>query len=483
MEIAEELKIFDKDLINNFIRYSNNDIDYWDIRAGLNIGTLIEFTNQKSKEVSSYENIECSIRTFINGGWGFYVLKDLNRKALLDGYLKAIKLAKMSESLTKNKFRIIERDPLIKHFKAGSKKKLENIDIEEKINLVKFHEKIASDYSDKVKNTRTVYVDGLSNLLFINSSGSYITQKLDLLRLFSVVYAQEEGIIQKGSNSVGGIGGYEIVETEKAQNLSLKSASEAVDLLKAKSPIGGKFDVIMDPKLTGTFVHEAFGHACEADLVLSKESILEGKIGEKVAKDQITIVDNPTFGQGKKYNLPYELYGSYFIDDEGIPSKKTIIIEKGIFKNYLHNLETASRMEVDPNGHGRAQSSTSKPQVRMGFTYLEPQDWDLEEIIKDTRKGILCEDFQYGYTDPTTGNFQFKCKISYKIENGEKKQMMRDVSLSGLTLEVLNRITAIGNSNSFSYSDGLCGKGGQSLRVCDGGPYIRIADVNVGGLN
>lgn len=483
MEIAEELKIFDKDLINNFIRYSNNDIDYWDIRAGLNIGTLIEFTNQKSKEVSSYENIECSIRTFINGGWGFYVLKDLNRKALLDGYLKAIKLAKMSESLTKNKFRIIERDPLIKHFKAGSKKKLENIDIEEKINLVKFHEKIASDYSDKVKNTRTVYVDGLSNLLFINSSGSYITQKLDLLRLFSVVYAQEEGIIQKGSNSVGGIGGYEIVETEKAQNLSLKSASEAVDLLKAKSPIGGKFDVIMDPKLTGTFVHEAFGHACEADLVLSKESILEGKIGEKVAKDQITIVDNPTFGQGKKYNLPYELYGSYFIDDEGIPSKKTIIIEKGIFKNYLHSLETASRMEVDPNGHGRAQSSTSKPQVRMGFTYLEPQDWDLEEIIKDTRKGILCEDFQYGYTDPTTGNFQFKCKISYKIENGEKKQMMRDVSLSGLTLEVLNRITAIGNSNSFSYSDGLCGKGGQSLRVCDGGPYIRIADVNVGGLN
>ncbi|MFW9937512.1 MAG: TldD/PmbA family protein [Candidatus Thorarchaeota archaeon] len=483
MEIDEELKIFDTNLIRKFIKSSNNEIDYWDIRAGLNIGTSIEFTNQKSKEVSFYENVEGSIRTFVNGGWGFYVLKDLNRSSLLEGFLKAIKLAKLSGSLTKTNFTIMKGDPLIKDFKAKSKKRVETIDIEEKINLVKTHEKIASNYSDKVKNTRTVYLDGVNNSLFINSNGSYISQNLELLRLFSVVYAQEEGIIQKGSNSTGGIGGFEITETEKAQNLSVKSATEAVNLLKAKSPIGGKFDIIMDPKLTGTFIHEAFGHACEADLVLSKESILEGKIGEKVATDQITIIDNPSFGQGKNYNLPYELYGSYFIDDEGIPAKKTVIIEGGIFKNYLHNLETASRMEVEPNGHGRAESSNSKPQVRMGFTYLEPRDWDLEEMIRDTKEGILCEDFQYGYTDPTTGNFQFKCKISYKIENGEKTQMMRDVSLSGLTLEVLNRITAIGDKKSFNYSDGLCGKGGQNLRVCDGGPYIRIKNINVGGLN
>jgi TldD protein len=483
MESVQELKIFDEDLLNLFKRKSDDKVEYWDIRAGLNIGTSIEFTNEKSKEISHFENIECSIRAFINGGWGFYVLNDLDKNSILKGYLKAIKLAKMSESLTNNKFKIIDQDPFIEDFKAKSKKKLENVDIEEKISLVKTHEKIASNYSDKVKNTRTVYVDGHSNSLFINSSGSYVTQSLELLRLFSVVYAQENDIIQKGSNSVGGIGGFEIAETENAQNLSKKSASEAVNLLKAKSPVGGKFDVIMDPKLTGTFIHEAFGHACEADLVLNKESILEGRIGDKLANNEITIIDDPSFGQGKKYNIPYELYGSYFIDDEGIPAQKTVIIENGVFKNYLHNLETASRMNVSPNGHGRAQSNNSKPQVRMGFTYLEPRDWDLNDIITDTKKGILCEDFQYGYTDPTTGNFQFKCKISYKIENGEKTHIMRDVSLSGLTLEVLNRITAIGNQKTFDYSDGLCGKGGQGLRVCDGGPYIRISDVNVGGLN
>ena len=237
----------------------------------------------------------------------------------------------------------------------------------------------------------------------------------------------------------------------------------------------------MDPKLTGTFVHEAFGHAVEADLVLNKESLLEGKIDEKVAIDEITIYGDPTIGQGKKYNLPYELFGSYFIDSEGIPSQKTTIIENGVLKNFLHSIETSSRMNVAPNGHGRATSDSSRPQVRMGITMVEPRDWALEDMIQDTKNGILCEDFQYGYTDPTTGNFQFKCKMSYIIENGEKKELMRDASLSGMTLEVLNKISAIGKE--VSMSDGMCGKGGQSVRVCDGGPYIRIEDVIVGGLN
>jgi TldD protein len=297
------------------------------------------------------------------------------------------------------------------------------------------------------------------------------------------VYANDNGITQNSVNSIGGIGGFEILETEKAQNLSLESSKQAVELLSAKSPIGGKFTVIMDSKLTGTFIHEAFGHACEADLVLNKESILEGKIGQKVAIDDINIYDDPTIGKGKQFNLDYELYGSYPFDEEGIKSQKTVLIEKGILKNFLHSIETSSRMKVAPNGHGRANSNTAKPQVRMGFTYLEPKDWTLEEMIADTKLGVLCKDFQYGYTDPTTGNFQFKCKYSYKIENGQQKEILRDVSLSGMTLEVLNKISAIGNIDTFGYSDGVCGKGGQGIRVCDGGPYLRIEPLTLGGLN
>ncbi|MFX1408616.1 MAG: TldD/PmbA family protein [Promethearchaeota archaeon] len=481
MEIIDKLKIIDDKLIKELNQIASAKIQYWDIRCGVSTGTNLDFTDQKSKEISSFEVCECGIRTFVNGGWGFTVLKDISKPSIKNGFKKAIKLAKLSESLCKKKFKIKERDPLKKAFKINSKKKLENVTVEEKIERVKYHEKIASNYSPNVKNTRTFYVDGHSDNLFLNSVGSLIYQNLTVLRLFNLVYAQKNGILQRAINSIGGLGGFEIVDTEEANNLSKKTAREAIELLDARSPIGGKFTVIMDPKLTGTFVHEAFGHACEADIVLNKESILEGKIGEKVAIEDVNIIDDPTMGQGKKYNLPYELFGSYFIDDEGVPSQKTVIIEKGILKNFLHTLETSSRMNLPANGHGRATSNSSKPQVRMGITILEPKDWSLEDMIEDTQNGILCEDFQYGYTDTTTGNFQFKCKMSYKIENGEKKEMMRDVALSGMTLEVLNKISAIGKE--MSYSDGMCGKGGQGVRVCDGGPYIRVENVVVGGLN
>ena len=481
MDIADDLKEIDDKLIKELNNFAKDKIEFWDVRTSVSRGTTLDFTDQKSKEISTHYITECGIRAFNNGGWGFCVLKDLKRKSILRGFQKAIKLARLSESLCKNKFKMAARDALIHDFKTYSKKNLEDIDIEEKINLVKYHEKVASDYSSKIKNTHTLYTDGHTNNLLVNSSNSYIFQDISFLRLFSLVYTQENGLIQRAVNSVGGIGGFEIVKTEKAENLSRKSAKEAVDLLNAKSPVGGKLTIITDPKLTGTLIHEAFGHGVEADLVLNNDSVLKGKIGEKVASEAVNIIDNPTMDQGKKFNLPYELFGCYFVDDEGIPSQKTTIIKNGILKNYLHNLETSSRMGVQSNGHGRASSSSSRPQVRMGFTFLEPGDWNSEEIIEETKNGILCEDFQYGYTDPSTGNFQFKCKFSYKIENGEKKELMRDVSLSGMILEVLNKISAIGKQTS--YSDGICGKGGQSIRVCDGGPHIRIEDITVGGLN
>ncbi|MBN1801192.1 MAG: TldD/PmbA family protein [Candidatus Lokiarchaeota archaeon] len=482
-EINENLKNIDDELIKRLNDLAKDNSEYWDLRCSAYEGTSLDFTDQKSKEISSSSTIECGIRSFINGGWGFVVLKDLDRKSIENGFQKAIKLSKLTESLSRNKFKINERDPLIEHFKIEEFSSLKEIGIEEKIELVKEHEKTMSSLSSQIKNTRTVYMDNGIQSIFANSFGSFITQNYSVLRLFNLAFAQKNGLIQRAVNSVGGVGGFEIVKTEQARSLSQKTASEAIALLEAKSPLGGKFTVIMDPKLTGTFVHEAFGHAVEADLVLNKESILEGRIGEKVAIEDVTIIDDPRMGRAKKLNLPYELFGSYFVDSEGIPSQKTTIIEAGILKNYIHSLETSSRMNIKPNGHGRAASDSSRPQVRMGITLLEPKEWKLDEMIEDTKNGILCEDFQYGYTDPTTGNFQFKCRISYTIENGEKKTMMRDASLSGMTLEVLNKITAIGSKSEMNISDGMCGKGGQSVRVCDGGPFVRIEDMIVGGLS
>jgi len=446
-------------------------IEYWDIRVAFSSGTLLEFTNGKNKEVS-YSNIKgTGIRAFVNGGWGFSVKQNISDSSIIEGLNEAIKLAHYAERYSKFKFKIREYDLIRDKYTTKLKTPLKDVDIEQKIDFTLQIEKDAHDFDSRVINTHSFYTDGIIKSLFINSFGSSIEQSTSILRIFSIVYAKENGNLQRNFESIGGVGGYEL--TRKADKIGIKSAKKAIKLLSAKPVKGGRFTVIMDPKLTGVFIHEAFGHACEADLVIAKESILEEKLGEKVASENISIIDDPTPSD-------LSLFGSYKFDDEGIAAKPVQLVENGVLKTYLHDLESASRMNVSPNGHGRASSYSSKPQARMGVTYLKEHDWKLNEMIEDTKNGVLCENWKYGYTNPATGNFQFKTRNCYKIENGEKTELMRDVGLSGLILEILNRVSAIGNKVEFS--DGICGKGGQRVRNCNGGPYLRVEDVVMGGL-
>lgn len=446
-------------------------IEYWDIRVAFSSGTLLEFTNGKNKEVS-YSNIKgIGIRAFVNGGWGFSVKQNISDSSIIEGLNEAIKLAHYAERYSKFKFKIREYDLIRDKYQTKVKTPLNDVDIEQKINLTMKIEKEARDFDPRIINTNSLYTDSIINSLFINSFGSSIEQSISILRIFSIVHAKENGNLQRNHESKGGVGGYEL--TKKADKIGIMSAQKAVQLLSAKPVKGGKFTVIMDPKLTGVFIHEAFGHACEADLVIAKESILEEKIGEKVASEKVSIIDDPTPND-------MALFGSYKFDDEGIAVKPVQLVENGVLKTYLHDLESASRMNEPPNGHGRASSYSSKPQARMGVTYLKESDWKLNEMIEDTKYGMFCENWKYGYTNPATGNFQFKTRNCYKIENGEKTELMRDVGLSGLILEILNRVSAIGNKVEFS--DGICGKGGQRIRNCNGGPYLRVEDVVMGGL-
>lgn len=449
----------------------DNKIEYWDIRAAASNGTLVEFTDGKNKEVSYSNTKGIGVRAFTNGAWGFSVKQSVNEKSIVEGLIEAIKLSHLSEKNSSIKFKLKNFDPIRDKYASKSKIELSDVDVEDKIKLVSEIDKEAQSFDPRIINTQSFYSDAEITTIFINSLGSNIEQFYPTLRVFSIVFSKENGNLQRSSESIGGVGGYELAK--KADKIGSKSAEIAITLLSAKHVKGGKFTIIMDPKLTGVFIHEAFGHACEADAIIAKESILEDKIGEKIARENVSIIDDP---------LPnaLALFGSYKYDEEGFPASAVHLVEDGILKNYLHSLESASRMDVPPNGHGRASYYSSKPQVRMGVTYLKEGDWKLEEMIEDTKNGILCESWKYGYTNPSTGNFQFKTRNCYEIKNGEKTTLMRDAGLSGLTLEILNRVSAIGKK--IEYSDGVCGKGGQYIRNCTGGPFLRVEDVVLGGL-
>ena len=445
--------------------------EFIDLRLQNNYYNHISLINGKTRNIISALDKGIGIRVFINGGWGFSSTDKLDKTSITKAMSSAFKIAKVTGERAKVKFKLKEPPTHRKKVSFPQKKKLLDVSIDEKLNLAIALDKQAKEFDPRIINTNTAYLDFVGDQLLLNSNELCLEITVNFIRIASINYAFEAGIRQRGYESIGETGGYEIAELEKAQNLGTNASRKAIQLLKAIPAKAGKFTVIMDPSLTGVFIHEAFGHACEADAVLAGESILVDKIGTQVGLESVTIVDDPTL----KGN-----FGYYPYDNEGIFSRKKNLVEDGILKNFMHSLETASRLDAQPTGNARSQNYQMVPIVRMSNTFLQPGSWTLEELLEEVKNGLFLEGWTYGYTDPAKGSFTFKCKQARVIENGEKGDLLRDVSLSGMTLETLNNVIGVGRDLEFS--EGYCGKSGQNVPVSDGGPHVALSEAVVGGL-
>ncbi len=244
-------------------------------------------------------------------------------------------------------------------------------------------------------------------------------------------------------------------------------AKRAVEQLKAKSPKGGTFPVVLGPNVVGVFVHEAFGHLAEADLALSG-GVLSNNFGKKIGSDQVTFYDDGTVNGA---------FGSFKYDDEGVPTHKTLLIKDGVVYGLMHNRETAHKFNAEPTGNARAEDFRVEPIIRMRNTYMDPRDCSFEELIEGVKFGYYFKSFRGGQAN-LDGTFQVGIQEGYEIVNGEIGEPVRDASISGSTLETLNKVEAVGKD--FTLWPGRCGKG-QTAFICDGGPHIRINEVVVGG--
>ncbi|MBA3043545.1 TldD/PmbA family protein, partial [archaeon] len=305
---------------------------------------------------------------------------------------------------------------------------------------------------------------------FLNSEGS------DIYSGVPRVVAQADLIAKKDENligyrvRVGGTSGFEIFDSNDPVEKGVCAAKSAVRILSAEKSPSGRFPVIANPDLTGVFAHEALGHAAEADSVISGESILEKRIGEKVASELVTIYDDPTMENG---------FGSFPYDDEGLKGSKKILIENGVLKNFILNRETAFKLGMNPNGGARAESFAVRPLVRMSNTMIEKGNYSFDELIEDIKYGVYAKGTRGGQVDTAKGSFQFSAQEAWLIEHGEVTKPLKDLSLSGLTLETLKNIDAVAKDVRFG-EPGFCGKG-QLVPVGDGGPHIRIKEVLIGG--
>ncbi len=347
----------------------------------------------------------------------------------------------------------------------------DEIPVDDKVSLVMKANEAARNLDSRIRQVTVGYGDVIQEVLIANSDGFYVEDRRIRTRLAINAVAVERGIIQTGYESAGGNVGYELFQETSPIELGEKAARRALLMLSARPAPAGKMTVVMGGEAGGTMIHEACGHGLEADLVQKQLSAYANKKGQKVASQLITVIDDAT--------LPGR-YGSFSFDDEGSHSQQTVLIEKGILKDYMYDYLTARKENRGSTGNGRRESYQHRPIPRMTNTLIAPGATDPEEIVNSTKKGLFVKKMGGGQVNTTTGDFVFDVTEGYLIENGKITSPVRGATLTGNGPEVLLKVDMVGNDLGFAI--GTCGKDGQGVPVADAQPTIRIPELIVGGL-
>jgi len=459
-----------EDLVSKALREALRlGASYVDIRYQEGAATSIRVRKGivESSNISFFQGI--GIRVLKEGSWGFACLDDLAPEKVTNAVEKAVKLASSSSYRKSRKIEIARVDPVKDRVETKIVKLPSEIPVEDKLRIVFDADKTIWSKSDKIVDDSVVYSDYSGRKLFVNSDGAEIETSETRTYLAIQVSAREMDRVSPAYEAIGGTVGFELFEKNDPVEMADEVSSRAIRLLNASIPKGGVSTCVLDNKIVGLLVHEAFGHTAEADLVLSG-SILTGKIGEQVASELVTIIDSPE---------PTGANGWIRYDDEGVKARPVKIVEKGMLRSFMHNRESAFIFRVEPTGNSRAQGYSYVPLIRMRNTYMEAGDWDPEEIIRETKEGFYLKGALGGQAD-SNGEFTFSIQEAWRIENGELVEPFRGVTISGNAVEVLKSIDAVGKDLKIN-SPGNCGKF-QWVPVDDGGPHIRARMIVGGGL-
>ncbi|MCD7782194.1 MAG: TldD/PmbA family protein [Methanosphaera sp.] len=451
----------DVDYFQRILRKLEEQVDYAEIRVVNSKNNTLVMKDHNIDNVDTGMNFAVAIRVLQNGAWGSAYTSDINK--VEEVAQKATTLA----AKLRSDVELTDVEPQVDNVVSQAKLPIDEITQEEKIATMRELDSIAQ--LDNIHSINISYSENESNNLFINSDTTNIQSTTNRTVLSMNSVASNGQVMQIGHQSLGGVQGFELIQKADLEKFGREISQKAVSLLDAKTPPSGDYPVILDPELAGVFIHEALGHASEADIILQNDSILKNRIGTKIGSDLVTVVDDPSIATG---------FGYYPYDVEGIKTSENVLVENGVLKNIMSSRETAGKFDRLSSGNARC-SISDQPIVRMSNTYIKPGDSSFDELIESMNNAIYLKGSRGGQVDTGRGVFQFNAVEAYTIDNGELGDHLRDVSLSGSTLDILNNITGLGSD--FKLNVGYCGKDGQTVPVGDGGPHVRVSRATVGG--
>jgi TldD protein len=406
-------------------------------------------------------------RSRSKGAWGYASSPSLDHAELMAAAEAAVHNAQGGNAKGKEQ---LEGIVTLGKVKAAVGKHPDDVPLKDKLALTLDLDK-AQRVDKRIVNTNAMYLESVKNSQVVSSLGTMVEWEEVRGRLMAQTIATDAGRTELFYSITDGTKGFDMFEAVDVEEIGRQAGIEAVKMLKAKKCPSGLLTCITSPSITGLLAHEVMGHASEADEVVKKRSFLTTVRGKKVASEQITMLDDGTL-HGAHGMIPF--------DDEGTPSSRTFIIDKGVYKGYMHNLETSTEMGVRPTGNGRAESTSRRVFVRMTNTFFAAGDWELDEMIEGVKHGVLTDKSISGMEDPVGGGFEAKALRGFLIENGKVTDMVRGFSLTGKALDILKTTDAVGRK--LRLDGGTCGKGVEDyVPVSSGGPYCRSKIIIGGG--
>ena len=352
---------------------------------------------------------------------------------------------------------------------------LASISAEDKVRLLQRLDQEARARDPRVRQVLIGLTGQHRTILVAGSDGTLAADTRPLVRLNVNIIVEENGRIEKGGAGGGGRFGYDYFLTDgMASSYIDEAVKQALTNLEAVAAPAGNMTVVLGPGWPGILLHEAIGHGLEGDFNRKKTSAFSGRIGQRVATPEVTVVDDGTIKNRR---------GSLNIDDEGTPTQCTTLIERGILRGYLQDKLNARLMGVTPTGNGRRESYAHLPMPRMTNTYMLGGTHSPEEIIASVKKGLYAIQFGGGQVDITNGKFVFSASQAYLIEDGKVTRPIKGATIIGNGPDVLTRVSMVGNDMQLDSGIGTCGKDGQSVPVGVGQPTIRIDELTVGGTS
>ncbi len=440
-------------------------VDFLSIRLEQSESSLILLRGTRTETLSEEFALGGQVRACHRGGWGF---SSFNRiESLIEQIEEAIAAAKWVGDSATVLAPVEPRQIVVPLALQGTNPR--EVEVSQKKALCAHYAEILHSASPKVATVSVRYQDRLQHSLYASSEGMLIEQaSIDLEMRFAAT-ARHEANVQTGRETTGSRQGFEALEGLETQVRA--AADRAVKALTLPTVQGGAYTVVIDPILTGLFVHEAFGHLSEADMAYESPELLEVMtLGKTFGPPSLNIYDGAALSGHR---------GSYQYDDEGVPATITPLIQEGILVGRLHSRETAGKLGERPTGNARCLNYQHPPIVRMTNTWIERGTDRSEALFSGIKKGIYAKNWLGGMTNGEM--FTFSAGEAWMIRDGQIAEPVKDVTLSGNAFKTLYQIEAVGDDFSWDESGG-CGKAEQSgLSVGCGGPSLRLRNIVVSG--